>query len=217
MDADGSNQELLGNPDTFDTEPRISPDGTQVVFTRLTFGGGNQQQTIMVRDLASGEERTIEAAGTAPEHPNWSPDGEWIIYDVASWMTDEIPNDQLERIAADGSGEPEVLLEATLTQGASAWYSATAAASSSAASGRTPDAACLMDADSEPEILVDEPGVHDNHFSWGVAASAVLGPRRHPRPVKVWATDRPRWHERPSQAARLLEMRWLCPADLGSR
>jgi hypothetical protein len=33
------------------------------------------------------------------------------------------------------------------------------------------DALCLIDADgSNLEILVDEPGVHEGHFSWGVAA-----------------------------------------------
>ena len=172
MDADGSNQELLGDPDTFDTEPRISPDGTEVVFTRLRFDGGNQQQTIMVRDLASGEERAIEAAGTAPEHPNWSPDGEWIIYDVAAWMTGA-PRDQLERIAADGTGEPVVLLEGTPDQGAAKpSYSPDGSRILFACRGLGgDDALCLMDADgSNLEVLIDEPGVHENHPTWGVAA-----------------------------------------------
>jgi TolB protein len=154
-------------------EPRISPDGTEAVFTRLTFDGGTQQQTIMVRDLASGEERAIEAAGTSPEHPNWSPDGEWIIYDVAAWMSGAVPSDQLERIAADGSGEPVVLLEGTATQGAAKpSYSPDGSRLVFSCIGPGGDGAlCLMDADgTNLEILIDEPGIHENHVSWGVSA-----------------------------------------------
>ncbi len=163
---------LLGDPDTFDMEPRISPDGTEVVFTRLRIDGGSQQQVIIVRDLASGKERAIEAAGTAPEHPNWSPDGEWIIYNIAAWMTDAVPRDQLERIAADGSGEPVVLLEGTPTQAAfKPWYSPDGTRILLGCLGPGgDDAACLMNADgTNLEILIDEPGVHENHFSWGIA------------------------------------------------
>ena len=96
MDADGSHQQLLGDPATFDVEPRISPDGSQVLFERLTFPGGNEHNALMVRDLKSGAERTIAAAGDAVEHGNWSPDGKWIVYDVGSAMTDTVPKDQLE-------------------------------------------------------------------------------------------------------------------------
>ena len=174
MEADGSNPQLLGDPDAFDVEPRISPDGTEVLFERLSFEGGGQQNVLWVRDLASGEERAITAAGNAVEHANWSPDGEWIIYDIAAWMTDSVPNDQLERIAADGTGEPVVLLEATPTQGAfKPWYSPDGERILFGCLGKEgDDAACLMDADgSNLEILIDEPGVHENHFSWGVTPS----------------------------------------------
>jgi len=173
MEADGSNPQLLGDPDAFDVEPRISPDGTRVLFERLSFEGGDQQNVLWVRDLASGEERAITAAGNAVEHANWSPDGEWIIYDVASWMTDSVPNDRLERIAADGTGEPVVLLEGTPTQAAfKPWYSPDGSRILFGCLGQGgDDAACLMDADgSTLAILIDEPGVHENHFSWGVAA-----------------------------------------------
>jgi Tol biopolymer transport system component len=172
MDADGSDPKLLGEPDTFDTEPKLSPDGTEVVFTRLRFEGDSQHQTIMVRDLASGEERAIEAAGDSPEHPNWSPDGQWIIYNVASWMTTEVPNDQVERVAADGSGQPEVLFEATATEGGfKAWYSPDGTRIVFGCLDSGDEGACLMDADgSNVQTLIDDPYANENHFSWGVAA-----------------------------------------------
>ena len=34
MNADGSDQHQVGNPDDFDWEPRLSPDGREVVFNR---------------------------------------------------------------------------------------------------------------------------------------------------------------------------------------
>ena len=173
IDADGSNQRLLGNPDTFDVEPRISPDGASVLFERLTFPDGNQTQVLTVRDLVSGEERDVAAAGNAVEHANWSPDGTWIIYDVSGAMSDEVVDDQLERIAADGAGEPVILLEGTPTQAAfKPWYSPDGSRILFGCIGsKGDDAACLMDADgSSVEILIDEPRVDENHFSWGVAA-----------------------------------------------
>jgi Tol biopolymer transport system component len=75
----------------------------------------------------------ITAAGTAADHASWSSDGQWIVYNVASWRTGNPADD----IGLDGQD----------------------------------DALCLMDVDgSNLEILIDEPGVPENHFSWGVSA-----------------------------------------------
>jgi Tol biopolymer transport system component len=117
MGADGSNPELLGNPDTFDVEPRISPDGSRITFARLTFVGDNMQASIIVRDLESGVERELGAAGNEVEHPNWSPDGEWIIYN-------DLPSTYLARVRTDGTGEAVVIYDPPGDDAAfKPWYS----------------------------------------------------------------------------------------------
>ena len=173
MNADGSDPTLLGEPDTFDTEPHISPDGSRVVFTRWTSDAAGEHTTLMVRDLDSGDERAIPAAGNAIEHPNWSPDGRWIIYNLGSFMTDKVLKDQIERIAADGSGEPEVLFAGTATQGGfKPRYSPDGERVVFGCVGAAGDEAmCVADADFTTVVtLFDQPGVNENHFSWGVTA-----------------------------------------------
>ena len=124
MEADGSDPVPLGDPDAFDVEPRISPDGSEVLFERLTFPGGKQRQELIVRDVATGVERVVLGIERAVEHANWSPDGAWIVYNTSPQLGATTLNDQVERITADGGGEPEVLFAGTSTQGGfKPWYS----------------------------------------------------------------------------------------------
>jgi Tol biopolymer transport system component len=166
MDADGSNPELLGNPDTFDVEARVSPDGTRVVFARLTFEGDDMQASLFVRDIESGEEQALAAAGNALKQPNWSPDGEWIIYN-------DLESTTLSRVRADGTGDPVVIYQAPGNHAAfKPWYSPDGSRIVFGCGPEGDDALCLIDADgSNLEVLIDEPGVHENHFSWGVTPS----------------------------------------------
>jgi Tol biopolymer transport system component len=173
IDADGSDPSLLGEPDTFDTGPVISPDGNAVAFMRWTVDGGDWDSVLVVRDLVSGDERILPIASDAPNGPNWSPDGHWIIYYLSAQFTDEVPRPQIQRVAADGSGEPEVLYGGTETQGGfKPLYSPDGEHVLFGCSDATGNRAmCVADPDFiEVTILFDEPGVEENHFSWGVAA-----------------------------------------------
>jgi Tol biopolymer transport system component len=171
MNADGSGQELLGEADTFDAEPEISPDGTSVLFRRDDDAANTS--VLVVRDLETGDERVISAAGTAADHPSWSPDGQWIVYNIASWRTGNLADEHVMRVAADGSGEAVAMTDSTMaTVGFKPSYSPDGARIVLGCIGLDgqDDALCLMDADgSNFEVLVDEPGVPENHFSWGVA------------------------------------------------
>ena len=169
IDADGGNPQSLGDPDAFDVEPRISPDGRSIVFQRLT--DNTQTSTLMVRNIATGKETAFPAAGKVAIHPQWSPDGQWIVYNVGASAN---RGDQVERIAADGSGKPEVLFRGTASRaGFKPVYSPDGPRIlfGCLGVGGPDDDACIMNADgSDVKVLVGKPGVSENHFSWGSSA-----------------------------------------------
>ncbi|MFW5473564.1 TolB family protein [Knoellia sp. CPCC 206450] len=172
MKADGSQQKRIGNPDTWDIEPKVSPDGTSVLFVRVTQAGQKLTTSLMVRDLSTGKERALPAAGTWPEHADWARDGMSIVYNVWAGITDTVPHDQVERVPADGSGTPTVLFPATASRGGfkpkfSPDGTRLVLGCVGVVTGKD-DAACTMDADgSNVRILVDSPSRDENHFDWG--------------------------------------------------
>lgn len=170
IDADGSGHAPLGEVDTYDREPRISPDGGSVLFVRDH--DERNESVLMVRDLETGAERVIDSAGTVADHPSWSPDGAWIVYNIAGWRTGNLADEHLQRVSADGSGEPIVLTDQTLTRAAfKPSYSPDGKRIVfGCIGGHDDDALCLIDHDgSNFGVLIDEPGVNENHFAWGVS------------------------------------------------
>lgn len=86
---DGSGFRTLTDCDCIEGDPAYSPDGSQIVFSRLV----GDVVTLGLRDLATGEVTMLpETAGTwaqqvpgeVPEHPSWSPDGRTIVYAMMS-------------------------------------------------------------------------------------------------------------------------------------
>jgi Tol biopolymer transport system component len=173
VDADGSNAQILGDPGAFDVEPRISPDGRSVLFERLTFEGGSQSNTLMVRDVKTGAERALASAGTAVEHASWSPDGRWIIYNVSPQLSPEAARARIERVAADGGGQPALLFGGSDSrEGSKPWYSpdGSRVAFLCTLDGGSEWAVCAMDADgTDVGIVADAPGVEEHYVSWGAA------------------------------------------------
>lgn len=99
MNADGSSKTQL----TFggaDREPSVSPNGQQVMFTRLISG----VRKVHVMSI-NGSNVTQVLFGSGQQFwPRWSPSGEMIVYS----QRDANNNERLRLCNADGSGDSEL-------------------------------------------------------------------------------------------------------------
>jgi Tol biopolymer transport system component len=177
MAADGSDARLIGDPNRAsdaapdvptifqDAEARLSPDGTEAVFTRID--GPDFIYQPMIRDLTTGAERKVTSNEREPEHPDWSRDGKWIIYNTGHPVGSTDLFEQIERVPADdATATPEVLYPGGGHYGYKPAYS--------------PDGSrivfvcendiCLMDADGSnvTKLVVHVPGSDLNHVAWGI-------------------------------------------------
>lgn len=100
MEANGSNPTRLthstGWPPTVNT-PAISPDGTKVVFTRLSFVDGNDYDLFVMDADGSNEIRLTNSPGRDIQ-PDWSPDGAKIAF-----SSDREGNSEIYVMNADGT------------------------------------------------------------------------------------------------------------------
>jgi Tol biopolymer transport system component len=104
LDEHGDRQAELLAPTTGvvrDSNPAISPDGTQVVFES---NRGHEHELHLW--LAKLEPETTPVELTEGVHPTWTPDGQWIVYSA---------HGDLYRIARRG-GAPEQLTNAPGTE-----------------------------------------------------------------------------------------------------
>jgi len=74
MNADGSNQTLVGNPNALAIDPSSSPDGTKIAFTC-----GAEPNTICVMNV-DGSNLTSLTDTLTDSSPAWSPDGTKIAF-----------------------------------------------------------------------------------------------------------------------------------------
>jgi len=102
MNADGSRvMRVNRNPESFESEPAWSPDGTQLAFisnrqiTENTFDG---RFNIFVVDTESDDQRLLTDFGGSNSSPDWSPDGSQIAFQST---VDE--NLEIYTISPDGS------------------------------------------------------------------------------------------------------------------
>ena len=160
MNADGSDQRLIGNAPSsaWDWEPRLSPDGREVVFARNT-PAGDYRWILMIRDLETGQERVAKVDTRDLEHPDWSRDGRSIVYHKS-------PNGPIERIPADdATATPEVLAGDADHGYYKPAYSPDGRSLVFGCDGRV----CTMGPDGKVVVLIEAPGIELNHFAWGVA------------------------------------------------
>lgn len=82
MAPDGSSQTRLTNHDAIDLQPRVSPDGTRIAFYSNRDGSLPDQFDVYVMD-ADGSDVARVAGDFTACCPEWSPDGETLLFQSA--------------------------------------------------------------------------------------------------------------------------------------
>ena len=93
--------------------PRYSPDGTRLAFVAATTEGAD----VWVLDLERGTRTRLTSEGLNRYYPVWSPDGSLLAFSDGAGATIRVL-----LASADGSGEPEILLDRNERQFPTSWF-----------------------------------------------------------------------------------------------
>ena len=185
MRADGSDARPLPmRHPGFDVEPRYSPNGRWIAFARNRTPTKKHdfQTAIMIVKAKGGRVRRLTPwadypdqptpQDAYPEHPTWSPDSRWIVFNLG-------PNGTIQAIRPNGRGRHTIL---AATEGFGAhkpWYSpdGTRLLFMCETQGTLPEPPeghnediCVANADGANVVnLTNTPDVFENWPSWGPA------------------------------------------------
>jgi TolB protein len=99
MRADGTGAKQLTRGG-FDVEPVFSPDGRRIAFGRITHDVQIPDVALYVMHADGTHLRQVVPSTFGLEHPDWSPDGRWITFDIAP----EASNAAVIAVHPSGSG-----------------------------------------------------------------------------------------------------------------
>ena len=96
--------------------PRFSPDGTRVAFGVSQTPSAGTAADLWVLDIERGTRTRLTSEGNNRFFPVWSPDGSQLPFADGSGATNRVL-----LVSADGSGEPETLLDRNERQFPTSW------------------------------------------------------------------------------------------------
>jgi Tol biopolymer transport system component len=115
IDLDGKNLHELARPKWTDTDkcvyvhPGVSPDGKEVVFCAAQ----RQPEKISEARLGIVKVKTGEVRwltnGPCDGHPDWSPDGDWIVYTHYTYLPNGKKPRNIQLIKPDGSDTKPIM------------------------------------------------------------------------------------------------------------
>jgi Tol biopolymer transport system component len=182
MRADGSRaRQLPMRRPGFDVEPKYSPDGRWIAFMRLRppSEGHDWRSAILVVPARGGRVRRITpwgefASHDYPEHPTWSPDSQWILFNLS-------PDGTIQAMRPDGRERHTIVPARRGFGGHKPWYSPDGTRilfmCETQGTLRKPrkdhnEDICVMDADGTDIVnLTNTPRIFENWPSWGPAPS----------------------------------------------
>jgi TolB protein len=105
MRADGSHIRQVTHRG-FDVEPVFSPDGTRIAFGRITGTNtdGDQLEALYVVGVDGRHLHRVVAATAGLEHPDWSPNGRWISFNIAPEAAGARGAGSILAVHPDGNG-----------------------------------------------------------------------------------------------------------------
>jgi Tol biopolymer transport system component len=178
MNADGTDPHPLMAPSLqgFDVEPRWQPTGHLIAFVRIRKGSlGIQQEAVFVAGVDGTGVRQLTSWGLAPEHPTWSPDGQLITFNDASFKPGA--HETIWVMRPDGTDRHVVYQGTANTGGVKPQFSpdgtkilfACVTYGSAFGNGHTGDI-CTMNANGTGVVdITNTPGADENVPSWGTA------------------------------------------------
>lgn len=173
MRDDGTHAAALPlHPAGFDVEPRYSPDGRWIAFDRLRFTkAGDQLQASYIVSATGGQPRRLTRWSFNAEHPTWSPDSRWVIYNS--------PQGTIQQIHPNGSGRRTILRATPRFGGHKPWFSPDGkrilfTCALTDAVHHTHEDICVMRANgSHITDITNTPTIDENWPSWGPAPKPV--------------------------------------------
>ena len=106
----------LADIDRYAWYPWFSPDGTRVAFAVSQTPDAGSEADLWVLDIERGTRTRLTSEGNNRFYPVWSPDGSQLAFADGAWATNRVL-----LVSADGSGEPDTLLDCEERQFPTSW------------------------------------------------------------------------------------------------